>query len=409
VAGSEDEEKHMEAAMANASGLPPKERRFVEALNMALHGGPERSDAFRQLAADFPQDKFLAWFAGYFARSPAERDAHLQKVLAIDPTFVWAVYATMDDAERLKLAERAVQLRPDFATHFNHGVALGMVGRGEEALAAARRAQALARPPRAEVDAMVAASLASLGRLPEAAAELERWRGPDVPDVNRMMGLVQLLRIQTLQGRRGAALQTLEQARAIRVATATQGAKRIYVGMGGDDESLRKLYLGMKDPDSSLAGDFARVGLDQQARALASRLPPEDREVWQAMTDWRAGRPGEAAARYAKWLDAKGFRHRAVAYLLGRMLADAGRCDEALVEFDRLIGHFPWAWAQADAQWSVRMPLALLEGARCQAKLGRNAEARARLDRLLAMWKDADPDLPALAEARALRARVAGP
>jgi hypothetical protein len=52
------------------------------------------------------------------------------------------------------------------------------------------------------------------------------------------------------------------------------------------------------------------------------------------------------------------------------------------------------------------MPLALLEGARCQVKLGRPDEAKARLDRLLAMWKDADPDLPALADAKALRATL---
>jgi hypothetical protein len=88
------------------------------------------------------------------------------------------------------------------------------------------------------------------------------------------------------------------------------------------------------------------------------------------------------------------------------MLADAGRCEEAVVQFDRLPSRFPWAWHGQDAAWSVRMPLALLEGARCQVTLGRPAEAKARLDRLLAMWKDADPDLPALAEAKAMRARL---
>jgi hypothetical protein len=88
------------------------------------------------------------------------------------------------------------------------------------------------------------------------------------------------------------------------------------------------------------------------------------------------------------------------------MLADAGRCEEALVEFDRLVGHFPWAWAYATAGWSVRMPLALIEEPRCQVKLGRPEEAKARVDRLLAMWKDAAPDLPPLADARALRATL---
>ncbi|MEI6226964.1 MAG: tetratricopeptide repeat protein, partial [Deltaproteobacteria bacterium] len=189
------------------------------------------------------------------------------------------------------------------------------------------------------------------------------------------------------------------------------GAKRLYVGMGGDDERLRKAYLGMENPDPGLAGEFARVGLAEQGRALAEKLPEgnPERMMWSAVADWKAGRAADAATSLASLLDKLKARDAPPAYLLGRMLADAGRCEEALVEFDRLVGHFPWAWAQANAGWSVRMPLALLEGARCQVKLGRPAEARARLDRLLAMWKDADPDLPALADAKALRAKVAGP
>jgi hypothetical protein len=51
--------------------------------------------------------------------------------------------------------------------------------------------------------------------------------------------------------------------------------------------------------------------------------------------------------------------------------------------------------------------LGLLEAAKCLEKLGRPGEARDRLDRLLALWSRADPDLPALAEAKALRSRLA--
>jgi hypothetical protein len=49
------------------------------------------------------------------------------------------------------------------------------------------------------------------------------------------------------------------------------------------------------------------------------------------------------------------------------------------------------------------MPLSLLEAARCHVKLGQPDLARQKLDRLLRLWKEADADLPALAEARALR------
>ncbi|MEI6226517.1 MAG: serine/threonine protein kinase, partial [Deltaproteobacteria bacterium] len=124
--------------------------------------------------------------------------------------------------------------------------------------------------------------------------------------------------------------------------------------------------------------------------------------------DWKAGRAADAATSLASLLDKVKARDSRHAHLLGRMLADAGRCEEAIVAFDRMPAEFPWPW-DVYAPWSVRMPLSLLEGARCQAKLGRPAEARVRLDRLLEMWKDADPDLPALADAKALRAKVAGP
>jgi serine/threonine-protein kinase len=50
----------------------------------------------------------------------------------------------------------------------------------------------------------------------------------------------------------------------------------------------------------------------------------------------------------------------------------------------------------------------LVTRARAHEKLGRKAEALKDLDRLLALWKDAEPGLPLHAEARAMRARLGG-
>ena len=406
VAGGEDARKHIQAAMERAGELPPKERRFVEALDLLVREEPGSAEAFARLAADFPQDKYFAMFAGASSDDPATRKRYLDQALAIDPTFVWAVYILATPETILPLARRAVELRPDFPQLFNYALALGEAGQLEEALAAARRAQAMARPARSEVDSMVAAALAALGRLPEAAAELEPWLRPGVTEANRHMALVQLMRIETLQGKRRAVLRTLAEDQRIMVDRGVQGEERIYAELGGDEEAMRRLLLALKDPEPGLAGAFARAGLAEQAQALADRLPPEQREEWRVMADWKAGRPGEAADRYARLLEGAGGRRTGNAHVLGRMLADAGRCEEAVVQFDRLPSRFPWAWSGQDAAWSVRMPLALLEGARCQVTLGRPAEAKARLDRLLEMWKDADPDLPALAEAKAMRARL---
>ena len=56
---------------------------------------------------------------------PVKRNI-LDRALAIDPTFVWAVYLLADAAEEmLPLARRAVELRPDFRPQFNLALALG--------------------------------------------------------------------------------------------------------------------------------------------------------------------------------------------------------------------------------------------------------------------------------------------
>lgn len=60
--------------------------------------------------------------------------------------------------------------------------------------------------------------------------------------------------------------------------------------------------------------------------------------------------------------------------------------------------------APAAAAW---YPRALMARSRALDALGRRGEALAEVDRLLARWRHADPELPLLAEARALRRRLA--
>jgi tetratricopeptide (TPR) repeat protein len=419
VAGAEDPRAHMKAAMAAAGSLPEKERRFVEALDLMVSGDPGATAVFQRLAEDYPQEKLYWWMTARTSIDPATNRDSLLKALALDPSYVWPLYGMMmggiDPSSWVPLARRAVELRPGFKTTFNLGLALGNTGQFEEALATARQAQALARPPRAEVDSLAAAALVALDRLPEGAAQLEPWLLPGVDDANRHMALVQLIQIEALQGRRRAALRSLAEDQRIRLAPASQGWDWLYAGMAGDVEAARRGLRALKDPDPDLAPFFFEYGLVEEGKALVNGIKGQPmkpipaaapmRDAVRALIDWREGRAAAAAPAFEKALDQLGRRNSSWAYLLGRMLADAGRCDAAVVEFDRVARLFPWAWAQKPA-WGIRMPLSLLEGARCQVKLGRPDEARARLDRLLLIWKDADDDLPALAEAKQLRASL---
>ena len=88
---------------------------------------------------------------------------------------------------------------------------------------------------------------------------------------------------------------------------------------------------------------------------------------------------------------------------LGKVLLDAHRDGEAVAAFrsfgNRTTGWMPFfAWAYPQSLFYMAVAL---------DRLGQGAEAGALLDRLLTLWKDADPDLPLLAEAKGMQARLA--
>jgi hypothetical protein len=83
--------------------------------------------------------------------------------------------------------------------------------------------------------------------------------------------------------------------------------------------------------------------------------------------------------------------------LLAHALLEGGRAAEALAAYDRALELSPGRSA------------AVLGRARALTRLGRAAEARQAYARLMASWKDADPELPGLAEARAGAAAGSAP
>lgn len=95
----------------------------------------------------------------------------------------------------------------------------------------------------------------------------------------------------------------------------------------------------------------------------------------------------------------------AIPYLRGLAYLAAGRAPEAMAEFERILDNPGWGsgpLGHADA----RRPLAHLGLARAATLAGDIPKARRAYQDLLALWKDADPDLPVLARARAEYAKL---
>jgi hypothetical protein len=118
---------------------------------------------------------------------------------------------------------------------------------------------------------------------------------------------------------------------------------------------------------------------------------------------WRRGERASASASLALLEQRDPWPDDAIApaYLLAEVAGDGGDPSEVVAAAGRFQRMWPrglwrgWAWSRS-----------LLLEARAQARLGQPDEALAGVERLLAVLHRADPSLPLLAEARALRDRL---
>jgi len=217
-------------------------------------------------------------------------------------------------------------------------------------------------------------------------------------------------------------------ARAIELATSReqQEAASLYsAGRGLWDAAFGDCRAARRAAARTLSLSRGRHSLSWSALALAQcadaagaerlveemrRRFPEDAFIktsWLPMTDAaleiRGGNPGRAlqllepAARLEKGNDASLWP----AYLRGLAYLAKGAGREAGAEFQKILDH-RGVLAPKDFNPAAMTlyPLALLGRARASAHLGDVDGRRKSCDALLALWKDADPDVPVLRAAR---------
>ena len=130
------------------------------------------------------------------------------------------------------------------------------------------------------------------------------------------------------------------------------------------------------------------------------------REYWEVMA-LVAERSPDAEARLRAMLDQQG--QLGTQYdtnlILARALRDRGSCSEVVTVLERARRIPPSLYVT----WRpFSQPLVLNWLAECYEKLGDVAKARERNDEFLHLWVNADPDLPLLADAKTLQARLVG-
>jgi len=114
----------------------------------------------------------------------------------------------------------------------------------------------------------------------------------------------------------------------------------------------------------------------------------------QARIELHRGNPAQAIKLLETTRPYEGYNLFQIAYLRGQSHLNQQRGADAAAEFQKILDHRSWQTA------SPLYPLAHLGLARAAALSGDRAKARTAYQDFFALWRDADPDIPILQEAR---------
>jgi tetratricopeptide (TPR) repeat protein len=392
-------------AARNASKAPEKEAGLIRILEAFFDGRFAASRAeIRAVMGRYPDDRDVAVLAA--------------AVLS------WSGFAE----EALPVLERTVRLAPDWdILRFEQVGLLAYLGRGREAVelaeAAARQrgtptsraAVGLARLMTGDVEggvtalrtsgaedslskAFLAEGLAAQGKIGEALATVAAF-DDSTAETTRAIVLA-------YAGRFREGLGHLEAA-ARRPGTEAAAATAAYLAAAGDVETARKLA---QQGNFFIANHGVMLALTGDERRLSEHLAQMGTEpilytrLLRAVSAYRSG-DGKAALTELRAID-KGTTSLAP-YFHGVVAAEAGLDEEALDAFRRF--ERPAFCGSEGYQVPWFLARARLLMARSLERLGKADEARKILDLQLARWKDADLDLPLLADLKALRTKLGAP
>jgi len=410
----------IDAALGHAQRVPAKERTLIQAWKFVMDGRSAEAHAlYDQAVLAHPEDKEVLFMAGdqwLHEDEWAKALPYFERSVALDATFEPSLMHQADclsalgrSDELMAMARRWTERAPSGAGFRALVMAYGFPGRIDEMLAAARRAleldgTMLSRSTLAEV-------LMLAGRHGEAEALLRPFASPSASAMERRLSMAPLAVALAYQGRRREALRVADEVPEDREEKrGYRHALRLGLTMGdGPTEPVlheaHALALAVaREPRSAwhLAVPFAVLGELDAAAAVAERLPPAARRQYEATVAWKRGDRERALTllrELAKVPDPE--LCGSTFYLLATVAAEAGRDAEVVeaVEALRKAHAGPWrSWG-----W----PRALLLAAKAHDHLGERGKARAAVDEVLALLKNADPDLPLLAEARGMRGRLA--
>jgi tetratricopeptide (TPR) repeat protein len=413
----------IEAALREIDRVPAKERLLILAQKAMMDGRPEDARALYERAAEaYPQDKEVLVLVGemYLGRGQwAEALTWFERVRALDPAWTGANEGIIDTAlpelgkheESLARAREWAEKAPGIRSYGSLIEALIRIGRPAEAVEAGRRLITIA--PGAEARYALVTSLIAADRFEELESLLEPFVKETATPRERRDALMPYAAALAYQGRRREAIDVLGAWESI--PGSAEFSLEVWVPFNRwflkiderepgpalreaamirsriDGKPLHAVYLGLP-----LLGDDRGA-----AKAIEPHKKGWDRAIHDGIATWRRGDPDGAVAQFQAVIERWRMPRGMATWWLAYAAFDA-RQDDVVLRAAESYERIPWGAFPLGGWRAWGLGRLLYKKAQAQERLGDHAGAVATVERMLAMWKKADPDLPMLAETKAL-------
>ncbi len=428
---------------------------FVER-NVEKTGG-----LLKKLIADYPDEKRARFDLGiyYYGMGKFEEAlAEFQQTIKLDPQYGFAMNMLAYAYSQLQKYDQAIEWFKRYAKvapgdanpHDSLGDIYFNLGRFDQALE--KFQEALRIKPDFGSGYKISYIFAARGDYAQAMSWIEQHFAAARSNNDKAFSLVLKALYYQMEGRFSQVLQTLDEARKYAERDNAVGAidvayrSRLWAAWewGRDDlfiktakerfdfRAARKVqsevrnrfvyayYQGLFDlKHNGLAAAKERLAEIERLRPAA--MPPLEAELWTTGTEHlRAeislaeGRPAEALAAFEKIrrtpassVELYILVQRNMPYLHdvpARAYVMMGKKDLAISCYERFVSPNPFT-----RDLEILHPFSRLELAKLYLAAGDKAKARAQLEPLAELWKDADPGLPQVDEARRLFASLGGP
>jgi eukaryotic-like serine/threonine-protein kinase len=389
-------------AARNVSKAPVKEAGLIRILDAFFEGRFAASRAeIRAALSRYPDDREVAMLAAAllaYSGFAEEAVPALERTVRLAPDWdilrfeqVGLLAYLGRPREAVDLAEATARQRRTPTARAVVGLARLMTGDVEAGVTALRTSGAEDSLSRA----FLAEGLAAQGKIDEALAAVAPF-DDSTADTTRAIVLAYAGRLKEGLGHLEAAAR--------RPGAELASARAAYLAAAGEIENARKVARldGFLTPNHGVM--LALIGDERRLSEHLAQMGTEPilyTRLLRAVSAYRAG-DRKAALAELRTID-KGTTSLAP-YFHGLAAAEAGLDDEALDAFRRF--ERPAFCGSEGFQVPWFLARARLLMARSLDRLGKADEARNVLDLQLARWKDADPDLPMLAELKALRKKL---